>query len=475
MNLMRALKTMLAVLVIGLVAGLASAAPAAPGVTPEEARLIAKEAYIYGFPLVDSYRIMYKTVADSAAPEPERLFNNLVNFDHVCTPEDRTVQTPNSDTPYSFLCMDLRTEPIVLTVPQIEKGRYFSIQLIDAYTFNFDYIGSRTTGNDGGSYLVVGPKWQGKVPQEIKKVLRAETEIAIAFYRTQLFNPGDLENVRKIQAAYKVQPLSAFLGQPAPKSAPPLSLVAPLTPEEEQTSLEFFNVLNFVLGFCPTQPSERSLLERFAKIGVGAGCTFAPDAVSPELKQAIQAGMADGVAESTRFITEQLATGKLKSSDLFGTREYLNNNYLYRCAGAITGIYGNSAEEAMYPAYRADADGQLLDGAKNGYVMRILPGQLPPVNAFWSLTMYELPSRLLSPNPLQRYLINSPMLPLLQRDADGGITLYIQHESPGRDKETNWLPAPNGPFFCVMRLYWPQETLLKGLWTSPVIKKARTE
>ena len=475
MKIIRALKTILAVMVIGVVVSLSSTVQAAPDITPEEARLIAKEAYIYGFPLVDSYRIMNKTIVDSAVPEAKGTFNTLVNFDHVFTPKDKTVQTPNSDTPYSFLCMDLRTEPIVLTVPQIKKGRYFSVQLIDAYTFNFDYIGSRTTGNDGGSYLVVGPKWQGKVPKGIKKVFRAETELVIAFYRTQLFNPGDLENVRKIQAAYRVQPLSSFLGQPAPKAAPQLELVASLTPEEERTSLEFFNVLNFVLRFCPTHPSERELMERFSKIGVGAGCGFESDALSPEMKKAIQDGMADAVSELTLFIKEQLATGKLKSGDLFGTREYMKNNYLYRCAGAMTGIYGNSSQEAMYPVYRKDSDGQPFDGAKNAYVLRIPPGQLPPVNAFWSLTMYELPSSLLSANSLQRYLINSPLLPFLKRDADGGITFYIQHESPGVDKETNWLPAPNGPFWCAMRLYWPKEETLNGLWTPPVINKAYTQ
>ena len=161
----------------------------------------------------------------------------------------------------------------MLTVPVIEKERYFSVQLIDYYTFNFDYIGTRATGNGGGSFLLAGPGWNGTTPKGIKKVFRCETELAIPTYRTQLFNPEDIDNVKKVQAGYKVQPLSAFLGQPAPKAAPAIDFIKPLTPAEEKTSPQFFNVLNFVLQFCPTVPSEKALMARFAKIGIGAGKT----------------------------------------------------------------------------------------------------------------------------------------------------------------------------------------------------------
>src|SRR5688572_7077908 len=141
---------------------------------------------------------------------------------------------------------DLRSEPVVRTVPAIEKERYFSVQLIDYYTFNFDYIGTRTSGNGGGSFLLAGPSWKGATPKGIKKAFRSETELAFPGYRTQLFNPDDLDNVRKVQAGYKVQTLSAFLGQPAPTAAPAIDFIKPLTPAEEKTSPEFFNILNFV-------------------------------------------------------------------------------------------------------------------------------------------------------------------------------------------------------------------------------------
>lgn len=165
-------------------------------------------------------------------------------------------------------------------------------------------------------------------------------------------------------------------------------------------------------------------------------------------------------------LKRQVDEGKVTAGDAFGTREYLKNNYLYRMAGAVVGIYGNSKQEAMYPAYPVDASGQKLDGT-NRYTLRFAPGQLPPVNAFWSLTMYELPSSLLVANPLNRYLINSPMLQDLKHDADGGVMLYIQHDSPGKEKESNWLPAPNGPFIIFLRLYWPKPAALDGTWKQP--------
>jgi len=441
----------------------------AVGITAGEARAIARDAYVYGFPMVDSYRIQYAYFVNQENPEYKASWNHICNMPRVYTPEDKAVQTPNSDTPYSMLGMDLRAEPIVLTVPPIEKERYFSVQLIDLYTFNFDYIGSRTTGNDGGSFLIAGPNWKGETPNGVKKVIRSETEFVFAAYRTQLFNPADLNNVKKIQAGYKVQPLSAFLGKPAPKPAPTINFIKPLTPEQQRTSPEFFNILNFILQFCPTHPSEKNLMARFTKLGVGGGKTFDASKFSPEMKTAIEQGMADAWADFAG-LKKQADTGKVTPGDLFGTREYLKNNYLYRMAAAVLGIFGNSKQEAMYPMYAVDADGQQPNGV-NRYALRFLPGQLPPVNAFWSLTMYELPSSLLVANPLNRYLLNSPMLPQFKLDADGGLTLLIQNESPGADKEANWLPAPKGPFIMFLRLYGPKTEALDGTWKQPPLKR----
>jgi hypothetical protein len=438
-------------------------------ISPIEARAIAKEAYIYGFPLVDNYRVEYSYFVDHQDPEFKAPWNQITNIPRVFTPADTAVQTPNSDTPYSWMGLDLRAEPIVLTLPPMDrKDRYFSVQLTDAYTFNFDYLGTRTTGNEGGSFLVAGPNWKGEVPKGIKKVLRSETELIIVVYRTQLFDPGDIDNVKKIQADYKVEPLSAFLGTTAPKTAPTIDFIKPLTVETQKTSLEFFNILNFVLQFCPTVPSEKTLMARFARIGIGAGKSFDSSKLTPEMKTAFEQGRADAYAAFAGGV-KRMDNGTLTSGDLFGTRRAMKNNYLNRWLGTI-GIYGNSKQEALYPIYRIDADGQKLSGA-NRYRMRFAPGQLPPVNAFWSLTMYELPASLLVANPLNRYLLNSPMLPQFKKDADGGLTLLIQNESPGKEMEANWLPAPKGPFAMYMRLYWPKEEALEGKWTAPKLNK----
>jgi hypothetical protein len=452
-----------------LVSGLALTSARAADVTPTEARAIAKDAYVYGYPMVDSYRIQHAYFVNRESPEFKAPWNKIRNIPRVFTPEDKAVQTPNSDTPYSMLGMDLRPEPIVLTVPPIEKERYFSVQLIDLYTFNFDYIGSRATGNGGGNFLIAGPGWKGDTPKSVNKVIRAETELVLAAYRTQLFNPGDLDNVKKVQAGYQAQPLSTFLGQPAPKAAPAIDFIKPLTPAQQRTSPEFFNILNFVLQFCPTHPSEKELMARFAKIGVGAGKTFDASKLSPELKKAIEEGMADAWADFAS-LKKRVDGGEVTSGDVFGTREYLKNNYLFRMAAAVVGIFGNSKQEAMYPVYGVDSNGLKLDGA-NRYALRFAPGQLPPANAFWSLTMYEMPASLLVANPLNRYLLNSTMLPQFKRDADDGITFYIQHNSPGADKEANWLPAPKGPFAIFMRLYWPKAEALEGKWTAPPLKR----
>src|SRR5438067_13632136 len=346
------LATVLALTIIGRAADM----------TPGEARAVAKEAYVYGFPLVDNYRIQYSYFVDSKNPEFKAPWNQIVNIPRVYTPADTAIQTPNSDTPYSFVGMDLRAKPIVLTVPPIEKKRYYSIQLIDAYTFNFDYIGSRATGNEGGSYMIAGPNWKGETPKGVKKVFRSETEFVFAVYRTQLFKPDDIDNVKKVQAGYKAQTLSAFLGQAAPKAAPTTNFIKPLSPAEEKPSPEFFNILNFVLQFCPTNPSETELMARFATIGVGAGKTFDASKLSPEMTAAIEQGMGDAWA-AFGGLEKELAAGQVTSGDVFSTRECLKNNYLYRMGAAVLGIYGNSKQEAMYPFYAVDEAKQKLTGA----------------------------------------------------------------------------------------------------------------
>jgi hypothetical protein len=457
----------LAALILSLLPWLPAPLAAAP--SPEEARAIAREATVYGFPLVDNYRVLHAYFVDRDDPEFKAPWNQLHHVTRVYTPDDKAIQTPNSDTPYSQLGADLRREPLVLSVPAVERDRYYSLQFIDLYTHNFAYVGSRATGNAAGQFLLAGPDWQGEAPAGIRQVIRSETQLAFVLYRTQLKGPDDLDNVKRVQAGFRVQPLSAYLGQPAPPPAPAIEFVQPLGPEESRTSLGFFDTLNVVLQFAPVHPSETALRERFARIGIRPGEPFAPP---PDLRPALAAGMADAWQALATFKAEQIDTGKRTAADGFGTREFLGNDYLTRMASAAYGIYGNSREEALYPAYFTDADGQPLDASRHRYRLRFAPDALPPVNAFWSLTMYELPASLLVANPLDRYLINSSMLPDLRRDPDGGITLYLQHDTPGADKEANWLPAPAGPFWTTLRLYWPRPEALDGRWQQPPLTKA---
>ena len=454
-----------ALLIALATAGLSGVRAQAQAPSLTEAREISKEAYVYGVPLVSVYTTMYLFSIDAGGREYKGPFNTVLNIARVFTPDDTAFVTPNSDTPYTFMGLDLRTEPVVVTVPPMEKDRYFVFQLMDLYTFNFDYIGTRATGNGGGTFLIAGPGWKGEPPAGITKVIRSETDFVNVVGRTQLFSPADLENVRKIQAGYKVQALSAFVSRPAPAPAASVDWLKPLPPAEQRTSLDFFNVLAFVLQFAPPHPSEAELRKRFERIGIFPGKFDA--ALSPEMKQALLAGMANGQKE----IDARRAALGGKIDMLFGTRDFLKNDYIARAVGTQAGIGANSREEAMYPLYETDSAGAKLDGATGRYVLRFAPDGLPPVNAFWSLTMYNLPQQLLVANTIDRYLINSPMLPQLRRDADGGLTIYIQSEPPGAARQANWLPAPKGPFMLAMRYYLPRQELLDGSWQSPVLQK----
>lgn len=450
-----------------------TSAPAAPPSGPptaDQVRRIAKEAYIYGFPMVDSYRIQYSYFIDPASPEYKGPWNEVHSVARVFTPADVAVQTPNSDTPYSMLGADLRAEPLVLFVPPIDKDRYYSLQFIDGYTHNFAYVGSRTTGNDGGLYLLAGPDWTGEKPAGVTEVIKADTDFVLVAYRTQLFGPDDLSNVTKIQAGYKAELLSVFEKEASSPEAPAIGWPTPLTPDDQKTSLRFFDLLDFQFRYAPVLPSEADVRARFASIGLTGDGTFDSATLSPQVKDAFTAGMADAWADFAAFKSDKIDTGEVKSGQLFGTKEQLNGNYLYRMAGAVIGIYANSKDEAMYPVLSTDADGAPLSGV-HSYTLTFAPGQLPPVNAFWSVTMYKLPESLLVDNPINRYVINSPMLPDLTMNPDGGLTLYVQNTSPGPEREANWLPAPPGPFTVFMRLYWPKPEALDGTWQPPELVK----
>jgi hypothetical protein len=422
---------------------------------------IAEEAYIYGFPMIAAYKALYAFVVDSGGPEYKGPFNTISNEHRVFTPADKAIVTPNSDTPYSMVSMDLRAEPLVLCVPAVDPKRYYSVQLTDMYAFNEGYIGSRATGSKAGCYLVAGPGWSGDTPAGISKVFSLETQFGLAIYRTQLFNAADMPNVVKVQQGYTVQPLSAFLKQPAPPAAPKIDF-----PKftEAAFKTDFPAYLNFLLQFAPVVPAEDSIRARFATIGIAPGKPFVFDSLGDSSKAAIVAGATAGfkAIEGRRDSLGKLVNG-WRVGAAFGNRAFYNGDFTLRAAAAMAGIYGNDEAEAMYPMIKG------LDAATDSFTLTFAPGQLPPVNAFWSVTMYDGKTQLLVDNPINRYLINSTMLPSIKKGTDGSMTLYIQKRSPGKARESNWLPTPSGPIYMVMRLYWPKDEALSGAWSPPEI------
>jgi hypothetical protein len=447
----------------------------------EQVQTISEEAYLYGLPMVVGYKVMHDFFIDENSGQFKAPINQISNEARVFTPEDTSISTPNSDTPYSMALLDLRAEPMVLCMPEIDAARYYDVQLVDLYSNNYGYMGSRTTGNGAGCYMIAGPDWsEKKLPAGVTKSFTSETQFSLVVYRTQLFNPADMDNVKKVQSGYKVNSLSSFLGQPAPPAAPAVDW-PPFTPDAFTT--KFGEYVSFLLQFCPTVGTaavEKPLREQFALIGIGTETHSDGKDVSPEIKAAIGAGMkaANGklnkVAGSvgTRINGWQIGSAA-------GNREFYNGNWVLRAAAAKLGIYGNSQAEAVYPFTREDANGVSLDGSKHTYQMTFPAEQLPPVKAFWSITMYDGATQFLIDNPVNRYLINSPMLSDLKLNADGSLTIYIQKDQPGKDKVSNWLPAPDGPMFVVMRLYWPSTEepsvypLGEGKWSPPGIMPIR--
>jgi len=287
-----------------------------------------------------------------------------------------------------------------------------------------------------------------------------------------------MPNVKKIQAGYKVQTLSQFLKQPPPPAAPAIDFPA-FT--KDDMKLPFPKFLNFVLQFCPEPPEEKELRAKFATIGIAPGQPFDLE----KLSDAQKAEEALGVKEGYDAIVKQKddigrnVNGWLVGSAL-GDRAFFNGNWLLRAAGALAGIYGNSAVEAVYPLAKNDNTGAALDGSKHNYTVTFAKGEFPPVNAFWSVTMYDGKTQLLIENPINRYLINSPMLPGLKKNPDGSLTLYIQKDPPAADKKANWLAAPNDTIYLVMRLYWPTPppapSILppgEGTWKPPAVTEVK--
>ena len=321
------------------------------GVSPAEARAIAKEAWLYGYAPIQGYQTFYNQVLNTQSPGYVGGLNTFRHYSRTYTPQDAEIVTPNNDTPYSWAWLDLRAEPIVLSLPAVPAPRYYVNQWFDLYTHNFAYTGVRATGREPGKYLFAGPRWKGEVPPGITRVYRAETDIVGTLTRTQLNGPADVPTLQALQAQYRLIPLSEYAGLPKPPAAPALNM--PAWDKDRAEGIGFIAYLNAMLPLMPTVPSEKAAMERFAKIGIAPGKPFDPASVSPELRAAIE----QGVQDATKQLTDTAMVQK-DSKKLFGTREQLGNDYVMnRSLGAMLGIYGNTKEEAVYASQETDPDG----------------------------------------------------------------------------------------------------------------------
>lgn len=425
-----------------------------------QARTLAQEAYVFAYASAEHNKVLNAI----AAKLP---FNVLYSEPRLFGPGDDKVVSPNNDTFYSRALLDLRSEPQVLSVPAI-KERYFSFQLVDMRTNNLDYVGTRATGNDGGRYLIAGPDWQGELPAGFSGLIRSPSRLVFLLGRTEVKGEADQAAAAEVLKGYALQSLSKAQGLPAPAALAKIQL--PVYHDSKQgRAEELFASFNALIALHEWTPAEQQKLARYAQIGISAGSDFSPPAA---LAEAIAAG-AEAGREQVSTASSQLSLEKHGWFSSPANVGKFGEDDLTRAAVAWRYIYANDPAEAIYPIALNDAQGQALDG-RSAYRLHFAAGQLPPVDSFWSLTLYDGQRQLLVDNPLKRYALGDRSAEL-RYDADGGLTLFIQHDAPKEALRSNWLPAPQGPFNLILRLYLPKQSALNGDYQPPAIKAVKSE
>ncbi len=418
----------------------------------------ARDAYIFTYPLVMNYRTMYRQ-----AIEGDRSFGTWLHRG-AATPQDTDIVTPSYDTPYSYAWVDLRAQPWILTLPPIEQNRYYVSQWDDLWGFVLDNPGSVEDGNDGIAVMLANPEWSGELPDGVSRVIKGESEFLGSLTRTEMLGSDDgVGPVNQIQQGYTLQPLSTYLNTPAPAPAPAIEW--PAWTEGDETTEKYWDYVSLLLPFTTDNPRDQEMYDALADLGIKRGEPFDQSSLPQDIREALQGGIDDGLAE-----LEALSQGDVKSEDVFGDREKMGTDYVNRALGVYMGIFGNTTDQAVYFPMTADAGGEPLDGSTASYSLTFAPGQLPPAENFWSLTMYRLPERLLVANPTNRYSIGSST-PGVRENSDGSTTFYFSANDPGGDKASNWLPAPDGPFWLVLRTYGPGQAILDKTWQPPKIEK----
>lgn len=433
---------------------------------PATVKKTIQAAYIYGLPLV-IMDISRQQMADTANRDVYAAPNTIRHKSAFPDATFRSVVRPNADTYYSIAWFDLKAEAVVLSVPS-SGGRYYMLPMMDMYSNVFAAPGTRTTGNDAKVFLLTGPGYTGEVPAGMEAI-PSPTNGVWLIGRTQVNSKEDGEQVViPFQQGWKTAPLSHWLAGTTPPQAPSTNSPKgdPNTVVKNMSATEYFTYLNTLLAEYPAPAADSAALRAFAPLGIGAGLTFDAAALNGFPADSVQSAI-DAIYtqfEAGFAAGGQLINGWNPGRPVIGT---YGTDYLNRALVALFGLGANLREDAVYPSCSQDANGQPLDG-NNSYSITFPAGSTPPAKAFWSLTMYDAEGFFID-NPINRYAIGDRSG--LKPNADGSITIYIQHASPGKDKEANWLPSPKGAFNLLMRVYWPGESMLNGTWTPPAVVK----
>jgi len=438
-------------------------------ITAEEAHAIGVDAYVYFYPLLtmDITRKQFTNI------EPGKEFgkgpmNMFVSVPEYPPADFKGVVRSNFDTLYSIAWLDLTKEPLVIAAPDT-AGRFYLLPMLDMWSDVFASPGWRTTGTDAAQFLVTPPGWTGTVPAGLNH-LPAPTPFVWVIGRTKTDGAADYAAVHKIQAGYTVTPLSR-LG----KGAEPVNVkidpaVDMKTPPKIQvdtmSAADYFAYAAELLKVHPAHGTDQPLLAQIKRIGIEPGKSFSMDALDPEIKAALETAPKDAQALMAWKVPTlaRVVNGWSMNTDTMGV---YGNYYLKRAIVAQVGLGANLPEDAIYPLNIGDVNGNALDGAHK-YVLHFAKDEVPPVNAFWSITLYD-PEGFQVGNELNRFAVSSWMP--FKNNADGSLDIYFQNENPGKDLEANWLPAPKGPFNLTMRLYGPKSEALNGKWNPPAVKQ----
>jgi hypothetical protein len=433
------------------------------------AREIGVEAYVFLYPLV----LMDVTRRQMTNVEPGQQFGRgpVGAFTHARqypAADFKDVVRPNFDTLYSPAWIDVRAEPVVVSAPGTQ-GRYYMLPMLDMWTDVFANPGTRTSGNDAHDFAVVPVGWTGPLPAGVERI-ETPTPVVWIIGRTKTDGPADYEAVHQVQDGFRITPLSSWGQQPPPVQVlvdPSVDMItAPLDQVNALSGLEFFRYGAELMKVHPPHVTDWSTIARLRRIGIEAGQSFDADALDPGIRQALDLapGNAQKVLHARLPGLARIANGWQLNLDTMGV---YGDFYVKRAVVAMVGLGANPAEDAVYPILLADADGKPLDGGSS-YLLHFDAGQLPPVDAFWSVTMYD-GQGFQAANPVNRFAIGDR--DDLRFNPDGSLDLYIQHDSPGDGREANWLPAPDGPLGVTMRLYSPQPAVLDGSWTPPPVHR----